>query len=63
MYRQKTIIGLKRTFARALHQITDAEFERFERENSLSIIAGSAICLEDAHVANKTAFMFCVQKV
>lgn len=62
-YRQKTIEGLERAFAQALHQITEAEFERFAWKNTLSIIAGGAICLEDANVANKTAFMFCVQKV
>jgi len=42
---------------------TDAEFERFSRKHKLTIIASSAICTEDAHVANKTAFMFCAEKV
>lgn len=62
-YRRKTIEGLKRTFAWALHQLTEDEFERFAWKNTLSIIVGSAICHGAANVANKTAVMFCVQKV
>ena len=63
-YKRKTIDGLERTFSKALHGIeTEHEFEKFSRKNTLYIISSGVICRDDAHVANRTAFMFCVEKV
>ena len=63
-YKKKTIEGLQRTFSKALHGIEEEhEFTKFSRKNTLYIISSGAICRKDAHVANRTAFMFCVEKV
>ena len=38
-------------------------FSYHSHKNTLTIIASSTICTEDAHVPNKTAFMFCAEKL